>query len=256
MSYALQLQEQRKARLMRMGAIPRPVEQRRAESVVPAPDPVINSEPVKMSAAQILQMQTEIGIRKALEAASRMRIVYVPAKKPPLRIQDVVRIVADFYGIADSKLLANRRTVDIVLPRQIAAYLAVQLSDKSLPEIGRRMGGRDHTTILHSARKIAREIARKADLKEVVTLLSNQILAHYEVTPKEVSQEGAKPRLLWTDEMTDFLRANWGVLPKKAIARRLGVTPISVYRRASRIGLRATPGRPRGTPVENHCEVA
>ncbi|HWK15125.1 MAG TPA: chromosomal replication initiator protein DnaA [Rhizobiaceae bacterium] len=71
-----------------------------------------------------------------------------------VRIEDIQRIVARHYNVSKTELLSNRRTRTIVKPRQIAMYLAKVLTPRSLPEIGRRFGGRDHTTVLHAVRKI------------------------------------------------------------------------------------------------------
>ncbi|MCB8829719.1 chromosomal replication initiator protein DnaA, partial [Escherichia coli] len=71
-----------------------------------------------------------------------------------IRIEEIQRIVARHYNVSKQDLLSNRRTRTIVKPRQIAMYLAKMLTPRSLPEIGRRFGGRDHTTVLHAVRKI------------------------------------------------------------------------------------------------------
>jgi chromosomal replication initiator protein len=73
-------------------------------------------------------------------------------KRP--RIEDIQRIVAKHYNVSKTELLSNRRTRTIVKPRQVAMYLAKIMTPRSLPEIGRRFGGRDHTTVLHAVRKI------------------------------------------------------------------------------------------------------
>jgi chromosomal replication initiator protein len=73
-------------------------------------------------------------------------------KRP--RIEDIQRVVARHYNVSKTELLSNRRTRTIVKPRQIAMYLAKIMTPRSLPEIGRRFGGRDHTTVLHAVRKI------------------------------------------------------------------------------------------------------
>jgi len=73
-------------------------------------------------------------------------------KRP--RIEDIQRIVARHYNVSKTELLSNRRTRTIVKPRQIAMYLSKVMTPRSLPEIGRRFGGRDHTTVLHAVRKI------------------------------------------------------------------------------------------------------
>src|SRR5690554_5862924 len=71
-----------------------------------------------------------------------------------VRIEDIQRIVARHYNVSKTELLSNRRTRTIVKPRQVAMYLAKVMTPRSLPEIGRRFGGRDHTTVLHAVRKI------------------------------------------------------------------------------------------------------
>ncbi|TIN12878.1 MAG: chromosomal replication initiator protein DnaA, partial [Mesorhizobium sp.] len=58
------------------------------------------------------------------------------------------------YNVSKTELLSNRRTRTIVKPRQVAMYLSKVMTPRSLPEIGRRFGGRDHTTVLHAVRKI------------------------------------------------------------------------------------------------------
>ncbi len=71
-----------------------------------------------------------------------------------VRIEEIQRVVARHYNVSKADLLSSRRTRTIVRPRQIAMYLAKMLTPRSLPEIGRRFGGRDHTTVLHAVRKI------------------------------------------------------------------------------------------------------
>lgn len=80
-----------------------------------------------------------------------------------VRIEDIQKTVARQFNVSKADLLSNRRTQVIVRPRQIAMYLAKEMTPRSLPEIGRRFGGRDHTTVLHAVRKIT-DLAKK-DLK-------------------------------------------------------------------------------------------
>jgi chromosomal replication initiator protein len=79
-------------------------------------------------------------------AAESHRLVTIP------RIQQVV---AAHFGIKTSELKSHRRVRSVALPRQIAMFLCRELTDSSLPEIGRHFGGKDHTTVLHSCTKIA-----------------------------------------------------------------------------------------------------
>ena len=72
-------------------------------------------------------------------------------------------------------LLSNRRTRTIVKPRQVAMYLAKMLTPRSLPEIGRRFGGRDHTTVLHAVRKIEDLVGADTKLAQELELLKRLI---------------------------------------------------------------------------------
>jgi chromosomal replication initiator protein len=71
-----------------------------------------------------------------------------------VKIEDIQRLVANHYNVSKADILSSRRTASVVRPRQVAMYLAKALTLRSLPEIGRRFGGRDHTTVLHAVRKI------------------------------------------------------------------------------------------------------
>jgi chromosomal replication initiation ATPase DnaA len=88
-----------------------------------------------------------------------------------LTIERIQAAVCRFYQIPRVEILSARREAKIVRPRQVAMYLAKTLTVRSLPEIGRMFGGRDHTTILHAVRKIGALVARDPDLNEVVEKL-------------------------------------------------------------------------------------
>ena len=92
-----------------------------------------------------------------------------------VRIEDIQRVVARHYNVSRQELVSNRRTRVIVKPRQIAMYLAKTLTPRSFPEIGRRFGGRDHTTVLHAVRKIEELIGGDTKLSHEVELLKRLI---------------------------------------------------------------------------------
>jgi chromosomal replication initiator protein len=69
-------------------------------------------------------------------------------------IENIQKIVAEYYKIRVSDLLSKRRSRSVTRPRQIAMALAKELTNHSLPEIGDAFGGRDHTTVLHACRKV------------------------------------------------------------------------------------------------------
>jgi chromosomal replication initiator protein len=93
----------------------------------------------------------------------------------PVRIEDIQKIVARHYNVSRTELLSNRRTRTIVKPRQVAMYLAKTLTPRSLPEIGRRFGGRDHTTVLHAIRKIEQEFGTDQTLAQQIELLKRLV---------------------------------------------------------------------------------
>ena len=111
-----------------------------------------------------------------LEMAEReMRDLIRPAEPRRVRIEDIQRVVARQYNVSRADLLSSRRTANVVRPRQVAMYLAKVLTLRSLPEIGRRFGGRDHTTVLHAVRKIEALVGNDNALAEEVELLKRQL---------------------------------------------------------------------------------
>ncbi|OYU91841.1 MAG: chromosomal replication initiation protein DnaA [Bradyrhizobiaceae bacterium PARB1] len=98
-----------------------------------------------------------------------------PQEQRRIRIEDILRATASHFHVSRSDLMSARRTANIVKPRQLAMYLAKTLTLRSLPEIGRRFGGRDHTTVLHAVRKMERIIPTDADLGAAAEKIKNQL---------------------------------------------------------------------------------
>jgi chromosomal replication initiator protein len=94
-----------------------------------------------------------------------------------IKIEDILKIISRHFGVSRGDILSQRRHRSVVWPRQIGMYLAKQLTSRSLPEIGRRFGNRDHTTVLHAIRKIEGEIGGNTRLKDEIEELKKQ-LAH------------------------------------------------------------------------------
>jgi len=92
-----------------------------------------------------------------------------------IKIEDILRIISRHFGVSKGDLLSQRRHRSVVWPRQIGMYLAKQLTHRSLPEIGRRFGNRDHTTVLHAIRKIEGVIAGDAGLRDEIDELKKLI---------------------------------------------------------------------------------
>ena len=83
-----------------------------------------------------------------------------------IKIEDILKIVSRHYAVTRADIVSQRRHRSVVWPRQVGMYLAKQMTSRSLPEIGRRFGDRDHTTVLHAIRKIDRELEGNNRLRE------------------------------------------------------------------------------------------
>jgi chromosomal replication initiator protein len=92
-----------------------------------------------------------------------------------IKVEDILRIVSRHFAVSKADILSDRRHRSVVRPRQIGMYLAKQLTSRSLPEIGRRFGNRDHTTVLHAIRKIDREMGDNPHLKDEIEELKRQL---------------------------------------------------------------------------------
>jgi chromosomal replication initiator protein len=111
-----------------------------------------------------------------MELAEReVRDLIRPQEPRRVKIEDIQRIVARHYNVSRGDLLSSRRTANVVRPRQVAMYLAKTLTLRSLPEIGRRFGGRDHTTVLHAVRKIEHLVGNDTTLAEEIESLKRQL---------------------------------------------------------------------------------
>lgn len=102
-------------------------------------------------------------------------------------VRRIQGIVCRHYGVTFTDLISERRQAHIVRPRMVAMYLAKKYTTRSLPQIGRKFGGRDHTTVLHSVNKIPKLMETDAELRAIVGILCEKIEAtiHSLSTPVE-----------------------------------------------------------------------
>ena len=94
------------------------------------------------------------------------------AQEKKLTIDEIQRKVADYYGLKVADLLSERRAREVARPRQIAMYLAKKMTPRSLPEIGRRFGKRDHTTVMHAVKKVEQLRAEDREIDSDVATLA------------------------------------------------------------------------------------
>ena len=124
---------------------------------------------------RVVAHATLVGRQLTLEMAQEVLRDLLRSYERTLTIEDIQRRVAEYYRIRLAELHSAKRTKEIALPRQVAMYLSKQLTSKSLPEIGRQFGGRDHTTILHGVRKIEELMSSDTSLCDDIELLRRML---------------------------------------------------------------------------------
>ncbi|QCP87095.1 chromosomal replication initiator protein DnaA [Cereibacter sphaeroides] len=118
-----------------------------------------------------------VGREITLDLAQDCLADILRASDRKVTIEEIQRKVAEHYNIRLSDMIGPKRLRTIARPRQVAMYLAKQLTPRSLPEIGRRFGGRDHTTIMHGVRKIEELMATDSQLADDLQLLRRLLQA-------------------------------------------------------------------------------
>jgi chromosomal replication initiator protein len=104
-----------------------------------------------------------------------LKDVFPQGQAPEVSIERIQTAVSDRFGLSMDELCGDRRSQNIVYPRQVAMYLSRELTDASLPKIGREFGGRDHTTVIHATSKIARMIREDRSVYNLVQELTARI---------------------------------------------------------------------------------
>lgn len=163
--------QERKARLARLNGKPQ-------EVVVREPVSEVIASLKKMVAdltAQIEAMSQKVETHENIIAR---HISKEDDNKP--RISEILECVCAFYRVRQIDVIGSRRTAAVMLPRQVAFYLCRRLTGLSFPQIGRRIGGRDHTTAIHSYNKIIQDVDHdanlEADVEAIVHLVAKAVM--------------------------------------------------------------------------------
>jgi chromosomal replication initiator protein len=135
-----------------------------------------NGRDLEGAVNRLLAHATLTGAPLTVEAAEVAIRDLIRAHEPKrVKIEDIQKLVATHYSVSRADILSSRRTAVVVKPRQVAMFLAKTLTMRSLPEIGRRFGGRDHTTVLHAVRKIEALAQTDTGLREEIELLKRML---------------------------------------------------------------------------------
>jgi chromosomal replication initiator protein len=116
-----------------------------------------------------------IGQPITLETTQELLKDLLRANDRRVTIEEIQRRVAEHFNIKQADMQSPRRARQVARPRQVAMYLAKQLTTRSLPEIGRKFGGRDHTTVMHAVKKVEELCAADAGFSEDVDLLKRML---------------------------------------------------------------------------------
>lgn len=120
---------------------------------------------------RIIAHATLVGREITLEMTQEVLRDLLKANDRRITIEDIQKRVAEYYGIKISDMQSARRSQNVARPRQVAMYLSKTLTTRSLPEIGRKFGGRDHTTVLHAVRKVEEIFAKDKEFAEDIEIL-------------------------------------------------------------------------------------
>jgi chromosomal replication initiator protein len=104
-----------------------------------------------------------------------LKDVFPQGESVQISIDRIQELVCERFGVTHNELTGDRRSQNIVYPRQVAMYLARELTDSSLPKIGKEFGGRDHTTVIHATSKIARMIREDRSVYNLVQELTARV---------------------------------------------------------------------------------
>jgi len=124
---------------------------------------------------RIIAYSSLVGRPVTIDMAQEVLKDLIRASQRRVTIDDIQRKVADYYNLRLSDLLSARRSRTIARPRQVAMYLSKILTTRSLPEIGRKFGGRDHTTVIHAVKRIEGLKDSDAAIQEEVDLLTRSL---------------------------------------------------------------------------------
>ena len=126
-----------------------------------------------------------IGLAVNLETAREALSEMLNGAAKRVTVEEIQKTVASYHGMPVSVLLSKRRTRDIVRPRQQAMFLCKELTTRSLPDIGKRFGDMDHTTVMHACRRIAKLIDENAAVRSDVEHLRRMLRQRRERSPLE-----------------------------------------------------------------------
>ena len=108
-------------------------------------------------------------------AQQRLKNIFYAPRQANLSIENITRVVADYFSLTPNDLKGKKKTQNIVFPRQLAMYIGREMTDYSTTELGQEFGGRDHTTVMHSIEKIKEKLITDPTLESTIDIIKQNI---------------------------------------------------------------------------------
>ena len=116
--------------------------------------PSIGTSARRPDGGAVLRLAQRLARERRPDEAQAILRPHLRGAEKRITVDDIQKAASEHFGLKQADLISERRNRSIARPRQAAMWLAKQLTTRSLPDIGRRFGGRDHTTVLHAVRRI------------------------------------------------------------------------------------------------------
>jgi chromosomal replication initiator protein len=108
------------------------------------------------------------GMKISLELAKDQLREFLPSESPAATVDSIQKLVANYYDLKVSDLKSRNNSQQVAMPRQVAMYLSKQLTSCSLPDLGRRFGGKHHSTVIHAIQKITKKRTAEREFDNLI----------------------------------------------------------------------------------------
>ena len=137
----------------------------------------ISEDVIKYIATNIKSNIRELegAFNKVMAGAKLEKKEVTPDEKKVITPEYIISVVAEHYGVTPADLSGNKRNSKIVMPRQVSMYLCREIISTPLKNIGKALGNRDHTTVMHGIEKIENELQNDDNLKNTIDILKKKI---------------------------------------------------------------------------------
>ena len=138
-------------------------------------------------------------------AEEALKDVIYPNKNKEITPSLILNVVAEHFGVKIENIVSKNRTAEVAMARQVVMYLCREMTDSSLQEIGKILGGRDHTIIMHGVDKISDEINKNEDLKNKIDIIKKKINPFYACNEAINATDSYTPSAEYALKMLEYI---------------------------------------------------